>query len=303
MEHIELAGVHSGDSACIIPPISIPAKHIDTINEFTKKVAIELNVVGLLNVQYAIAHDTVYILEANPRASRTVPLVSKVCDISMARLATEIMLGKAIADLDLKQRGIPHFGVKEAVFPFNMLPEVDPLLGPEMRSTGEVLGLAKNPGLAFFKAEEATQQRLPTEGTVLITVLEKDRSTVPEIAKRFKMLGFKIMTTEGTHKFLAEHGIDSERILKLHEGRPNIVDAIKNSEIQLVINTPSGKLSKYDDSYIRKSAVKYKVPYITTVAAAMAAVKGIDAYQSDHGLVKSLQSYHMDIDNQQGGNQ
>jgi carbamoyl-phosphate synthase large subunit len=305
MEHIELAGIHSGDSACIIPPMSIPDRHIDTINEYTKKIAVELNVVGLLNIQYAIARDTVYILEANPRASRTVPLVSKVCNISMARLATEIMLGKTIADLNLKQRVIPHFGVKEAVFPFNMFPEVDPLLGPEMRSTGEVLGLAKSPGLAFFKTEEATQQRLPTEGTVLITVLKKDRSTIPEIAERFKKLGFKIRATEGTHRFLAEHGVESEPILKLHEGRPNIVDAIKNREIQLVINTPSGKLSKYDDSYIRKSAVKYKVPYITTPAAAMAAVKGIEAFQSDHGLVKSLQGYHMDINPpsaDQGGN-
>ncbi|MBW1612575.1 MAG: carbamoyl-phosphate synthase large subunit [Deltaproteobacteria bacterium] len=305
MEHIELAGIHSGDSACIIPPVSISSQHINTINEYTKKIAVELNVVGLLNIQYAIANDIVYILEANPRASRTVPLVSKVCNISMARLATEIMLGKTIADLNLKQRPIPHFGVKEAVFPFNMFPEVDPLLGPEMRSTGEVLGLAKSPGLAFFKTEEATQQRLPTEGTVLITVLEKDRSAIPEIAKGFKKLGFKIKATEGTHKFLAEHGIESEHILKLHEGRPNIVDAIKNREIQLVINTPSGKLSKYDDSYIRKSSIKYKVPYITTPAAAMAAVKGIEAFKSDHGFVKSLQSYHRDIDmssgNQEGG--
>jgi carbamoyl-phosphate synthase large subunit len=308
MEHIELAGVHSGDSACIIPPVSIPSQHIDTINEYTKKIAVELNVVGLLNVQYAIAHDTVYILEANPRASRTVPLVSKVCNISMARLATNIMLGTTIDNLNLQQRSIPHFGVKEAVFPFNMFPEVDPLLGPEMRSTGEVLGLAKNPGPAFFKAEEATQQRLPTEGTVLITVSEKDRSTIPEIAKRFKTLGFTIKATEGTHKFMAEHGVESEHILKLHEGRPNITDAIKNGEIQLVINTPSGKLSKHDDSYIRKSSIKYKVPYITTLAAAMAAVRGIEieAFQSDHGLVKSLQSYHRDIDrssvDHKGGN-
>ena len=307
MEHIELAGIHSGDSACIIPPVSIPDRHIDTINEYTKKIAVELNVVGLLNIQYAIAHDTVYILEANPRASRTVPLVSKVCNISMARLATEIMLGKTLASLNLKQRAIPHFGVKEAVFPFNMFPEVDPLLGPEMRSTGEVLGLAKSPGLAFFKTEEATQQRLPIQGTVLITVLDKDRSTIPEIARGFKKLGFKIKATEGTHKFLAEHGVESEHILKLHEGRPNIVDAIKNRDIQLVINTPSGKLSKYDDSYIRKSAIRYKIPYITTAAAAMAAAKGIEAFQSNHGLVKSLQSYHRDINppsaDQEGGNQ
>lgn len=301
MEHIELAGIHSGDSACIIPPVSIPAEHIETINEYTKRIAVELNVVGLLNVQYAIAHDMVYILEANPRASRTVPLVSKVCNVSMARLATELMLGKTITDLNLKQRAIPHFGVKEAVFPFNMFPEVDPLLGPEMRSTGEVLGLATTPGLAFFKAQEAAQQQLPRKGAVLITLSERERSAVPEIGKRFKELGFGIKATEGTHRFLAEHGTESEHILKLHEGRPNIVDAIKNGEIQLVINTPSGKLSKYDDSYIRKSAVKYKVPYITTPAAALAAARGIEASMSDHGLVKSLQAHHRDIERAGGG--
>ncbi|MFW6114808.1 MAG: carbamoyl-phosphate synthase large subunit [Thermodesulfobacteriota bacterium] len=300
MEHIELAGIHSGDSACIIPPISIPEKHIYTINEYTTKLAIELNVVGLLNIQYAIYNDTVYVLEANPRASRTVPLVSKVCGVSMARLATELMLGRTIADLNLKQRALRHFGVKEAVFPFNMFPEVDPLLGPEMRSTGEVLGLAGNTGLAFFKAQEATQQQLPSGGTVLITVLEKDSGSVPEIARRFRDLGFTIKATEGTHRFLADHGVESEHILKLHEGRPNIVDAIKNREIHLVINTPSGKLSTYDDSYIRKSAVKYKVPHITTLAAAMAAVKGIEAYRNDRGLVKSLQDYHKDIQDLEG---
>jgi carbamoyl-phosphate synthase large subunit len=302
MEHIELAGIHSGDSACIIPPVSIPSKHIDTINEYTKKVAVELNVIGLLNIQYAIAHDTVYILEANPRASRTVPLVSKVCNVSMARIATELMLGRKIAELNLQQSTIPHFGVKEAVFPFTMFPEVDPLLGPEMRSTGEVLGVAQNPGLAFFKAEEAAQQRLPTSGTVLITILDKDRSALPEIGRRFTQLGFKIKATEGTHRFLAEYGVESEPILKLHEGRPNIVDAIKNGEIQLVINTPSGKLSKYDDSYIRKSAVTYKVPYITTPAAALAAAKGIEAYTQDHGFVKSLQDHHRDIKSDEGEN-
>jgi carbamoyl-phosphate synthase large subunit len=295
MEHIELAGIHSGDSACVIPPISIPAKHLDTIYEYTRKIAVELNVVGLMNIQYAIANDTVYILEANPRASRTVPLVSKVCGISMARLATQIMLGKKIADLDIRPRSIPHFGVKEAVFPFNMFPEVDPLLGPEMRSTGEVLGLADSFGLAFYKAQEAAQQVLPGEGTVLITVSEKDRPAVLEVARQFDKLGFKIKATNGTNRFLTQHGIDSELILKMHEGRPNIVDGIMNYEIQLVINTPSGKLSKYDDSYIRKSAIKYKIPYITTLSAALAAARGIERNRRGHGNVKSLQSYHGDI--------
>ncbi|MGD2127331.1 MAG: carbamoyl-phosphate synthase large subunit [Desulfobacteraceae bacterium] len=295
MEHIELAGIHSGDSACVIPPISIAPKQIETIYDYTRKIAVELHVVGLMNIQYAIANDMVYILEANPRASRTVPLVSKVCNVSMARIATQLMLGKKIKDLDVKPSVIPHFGVKEAVFPFNMFPEVDPLLGPEMRSTGEVLGMADSFGLAFFKAEEAAQQLLPSEGTVLITVSERDRSAALEVARQFEGLGFRIKATAGTQKFLAGHGIDSEHILKIYEGRPNIVDSIKNGEIQLVINTPSGKLSKFDDSYIRKSAIRYKVPYITTVAAALAAAKGIRAVRKGHGSVKSLQSYHADI--------
>jgi carbamoyl-phosphate synthase large subunit len=295
MEHIELAGIHSGDSACVIPPISIPAKHLDTIYEYTRKIAVELNVVGLMNIQYAIANDTVYILEANPRASRTVPLVSKVCSISMARIATQVMLGKKLADLDLKRQSIPHFGVKEAVFPFNMFPEVDPLLGPEMRSTGEVLGMADSFGLAFYKAQEGAQQLLPSEGNVLITVSEKDRPAVLEVAREFYNLGFKIKSTVGTHTFLSENDIQSELILKMHEGRPNIVDGIKNQEIQLVINTPSGKLSKYDDSYIRKAAIKYKVPYITTLAAALAAARGIAAFRQGKDSVRSLQEYHAGI--------
>lgn len=251
--------------------------------------------VGLMNIQYAIANDVVYILEANPRASRTVPLVSKVCNISMARLATQIMLGKKLKDLNLKQKSFRHFGVKEAVFPFNMYPEVDPILGPEMRSTGEVLGLADSFGLAYYKAQEATQQNLPSAGTVLITVEEKDKGGVLETARAFRKIGFKIRASEGTYKFLKENGVESEKILKMHEGRPNIVDAIKNGEIQLVINTPAGRLSKYDDSYIRKAAIKYKIPYITTIAAAVAAAKGIAAFQLGHGRAKSLQSYHKEI--------
>jgi len=295
MEHIELAGIHSGDSACVIPPVTIPQKHLKTINEYTKKIATELNVIGLMNMQYAIAGDSVYVLEANPRASRTVPLVSKVCGLSMARLATQLMLGKKLAELNLKHKEIPHFGVKEAVFPFNMFHTVDPLLGPEMRSTGEVLGLADSPGLAYFKAQEATQLPLPSEGTILITVVDTDKDSVLETAKAFTELGFKIKATEGTHRFLTDNGIKTEHILKMHEGRPNIVDAIKNAEIQLIINTPSGKLSKYDDSYIRKAAIKYKVPYITTAAAAAAAVKGIAAHRKGDSSVRSLQTYHSDI--------
>jgi carbamoyl-phosphate synthase large subunit len=264
MEHIELAGVHSGDSACVIPPISIPPKHIETINEYTRKIAVELNVVGLMNIQYAIVSDTVYILEANPRASRTVPIVSKVCNISMARLATQVILGKKLSDLGLDKKPIPHFGVKEAVFPFNMFPEVDPLLGPEMRSTGEVLGLADSFGMAFFKAQEATQMLLPIEGTVLITIANRDKPSALEPARLFQELGFKIRATKGT-------------------------------EINLVVNTPSGKDSKDDDSYIRKAAIKYKVLNITTTAAATAAARGIARRRKGQATVKSLQDYHADI--------
>jgi len=295
MEHIELAGIHSGDSACVIPPISIPPKHLDTLYEYTRRIAVELGVVGLMNIQYAIHRDVVYILEANPRASRTVPLVSKVCAIPMARIGTQVMLGRKLAELGLKKRPIPHFGVKEAVFPFNMYHEVDPVLGPEMRSTGEVLGLASSFGLAFFKAEQAAQPPLPKEGTVLITVADRDKSAVVDVARRFAELGFRIKTTQGTRAFLAEHGIETEAILKLHEGRPNIVDAMTNREIQLVINTPMGKQSRADDSYVRKTAIKYKIPYITTIAAAIAAAKGIHAFHNGRGQVKSLQSYHADI--------
>ncbi|MCP4199098.1 MAG: carbamoyl-phosphate synthase large subunit [Proteobacteria bacterium] len=296
MEHIELAGVHSGDSACVIPPVSLPEKHVKTIYDYTKRIAQEMKVVGLMNMQYAVANGTVYVLEANPRASRTVPLVSKVCAISMGRIATQLMLGKKLADVELKRPIVPYYGVKEAVFPFNMYPEVDPLLGPEMRSTGEVLGMAKSYGRAFSKAQRGAKQLLPMEGTVLISVNERDRAEVIEVAKKFKELGFNIKATKGTSDFLTEKGVDSDMILKQHEGRPNIVDGIKNREICLVINTPSGKMSQHDDSYIRKTAIKYKVPYITTLAAATAAAKGIEEARGGKVIVRSLQEYHSMIE-------
>ncbi|HJX71140.1 MAG TPA: carbamoyl-phosphate synthase large subunit [Bacteroidales bacterium] len=295
MQHIEYAGIHSGDSACVIPPVIIPEKHINTINEYTKKIAIELKVVGLMNIQYAIFEDVVYILEANPRASRTVPLVSKVCNIQMARIATQIMLGEKLKDFKLENKEIRHHGVKEAVFPFNMFPDVDPVLGPEMRSTGEVLGLDKNYGLAFFKSQEATQVPLPIEGTVLITIADRDKNKIVETALNFKEMKFRILATAGTAKFLEKHGIECQPILKVYEGRPNIVDAIKNGEIDLVINTPAGRLSEYDDSYIRKNAIKYKIPYITTTSAALAATKGIKDRRNGAYEVKSLQEYHREI--------
>jgi carbamoyl-phosphate synthase large subunit len=295
MQHIEYAGIHSGDSACVIPPVIIPDKHISTISEYTKKIAIELNVVGLMNIQYAIYEDVVYILEANPRASRTVPLVSKVCNIQMAKIATQIMLGKKLQDFSLENKKISHYGVKEAVFPFNMFPDVDPVLGPEMRSTGEVLGLDKHYGLAFYKSQEATQVPLPIEGTVLITIADRDKDKILETARNFSEMGFKILSTEGTSKFLEKHGIACKPILKIYEGRPNIVDGIKNREIDLVVNTPAGRLSEWDDSYIRKNAIKYKIPYITTTSAALAATKGIKDRRNGAYQVKSLQEYHRDI--------
>ncbi len=295
MEHIELAGVHSGDSACVIPPVSISKRHLDTINEYTGKIARELNVVGVMNMQYAIADDVVYVLEANPRASRTVPLVSKVCAIQMARIATELILGAKLADMNLTHKPIPHFGVKEAVFPFTMFPEVDPILGPEMRSTGEVLGLADSFGLAFYKAQEGAKQFLPADGTVLISVSSRERPAVLKAARRFHELGMQIIATEGTCDFLNSQGIATKCVNKLHEGRPNVVDAITNGEIQLVINTPVGKLSQHDDSYIRKAAIRNKIPYITTLSAAEAAAEGIAALRKGQSEVKSLQEYHAGI--------
>ena len=294
MEHIEQAGIHSGDSACFIPPVTIPQKHIDTIERYTKELALEMHVVGLMNVQYAICNDVVYILEANPRASRTVPLVSKVCSIPMARIATQVMLGKTLKELGITKKAIPHFGVKEAVFPFNMFPEVDPVLGPEMRSTGEVLGISTSPGLAYFKSQVAANQKLPTEGTVLMTVADHDEMLL-ETAKLFKELKFKIVATKGTCAYLNENGIEAEPVLKRLEGRPNLVDAITNGEVNLIVNTPIGCRSKDDDSYIRKTAIKYKVPYITTMTAAHNAALGIKAFLHGSAPLKSIQEYHADI--------
>ncbi len=291
MEHVEYAGIHSGDSACVLPPVAIPPAHIETIEAYTKKIAMELKVVGLMNIQYAISNGTVYVLEANPRASRTVPLVSKVCGIAMAKLATRVMLGSKISDLRLERRPLTHFGAKEAVFPFNMFPEVDPVLGPEMRSTGEVLGMADSFGLAFFKSQEAAGGSLPLQGTVLFTIADRDKNDIVEPARRFRDMGFRIVASQGTGRFLAQHGIDAEPIWKMHEGRPHIVDAIKSGEIHLIINTPHGMVSEVDDSYIRKNAVKYKIPYITTAAAAQAAATGIEARRQQNYPVKSLQEW------------
>lgn len=302
MEHIELAGVHSGDSACIIPSVHITPENVVTIKEYTRKIAEEMHVRGLMNMQYAIENDKVYVLEANPRASRTVPLVSKVCNIRMVPLATEIITGELTSKSSpipsLKEQDIPYYGVKEAVFPFNMFPEVDPVLGPEMRSTGEVLGLSPYYGEAFFKAQEATQTKLPLSGKVLISVNRKDKPEVVEIAGLFKEAGFTILATGTTYDLITEAGIPAKRVKKLYEGRPNILDLITNGDISLIINSPSGKESVHDDSYLRKAAIKEKIPYMTTIAAARATAKGI-LYVQKHGdcEVKSLQQLHSEIKN------
>ncbi|MBE6853627.1 MAG: carbamoyl-phosphate synthase large subunit [Ruminococcus sp.] len=301
MEHIELAGIHSGDSACILPSLNISPENVATIKEYTKKIAKEMDVKGLMNMQYAIENGKVYVLEANPRASRTVPLVSKVCNIQMVQLATQIitapLTGNPSPVPELKDKKFHHYGVKEAVFPFNMFPEVDPLLGPEMRSTGEVLGMSENFGEAYYKAQEATQTKIALSGTVLISINDGDKPEIINVAKDFEALGFRILATGGTHTLLKENGINSEKIFKLQQGRPNILDAITNGEIDIVINTPDNKKGLEDDSYIRKSAIRKRVFYVTTVAAAKATVEGIKAIKNKSGnAVKSLQEFHSEIE-------
>ena len=300
MEHIELAGIHSGDSACIIPSVHISAENLETIKEYTRRIAEEMHVRGLMNMQYAIENGRVYVLEANPRASRTVPLVSKVCNIRMVPLAIDILTseltGRPSPVPELREQRIPYYGVKEAVFPFNMFPEVDPVLGPEMRSTGEVLGLSTYYGEAFYKAQEATQSRLPLSGTVLISVNRRDKDEVVEIAGGFADCGFKILATGETCRLIQEAGIEAEHVNKVYEGRPNILDMITNGQIDLIVNSPVGKESAHDDSYLRKAAIKAKIPYMTTIAAARASYKGIH-YVQEHGNgeVKSLQELHSEI--------
>ena len=300
MEHIELAGVHSGDSACIIPSVHISEENVKTIKEYTRKIAEEMHVKGLMNMQYAIENGKVYVLEANPRASRTVPLVSKVCNIRMVPLATEIITSELTGNPSpvpaLKEQNIPNYGVKEAAFPFNMFQEVDPVLGPEMRSTGEVLGLSPSYGEAFFKAQEGVGSKLPLEGTVLISVNRKDKAEVVDVAKKLADNGFKIRATGNTYEVITAAGIPAEKIKKVSEGRPNTLDAITNGEIDLIINSPVGKDSVNDDSYLRKAAIKARVPYMTTIAAAKATASGIQYVRThEANEVKSLQELHAEI--------
>lgn len=301
MEHIELAGIHSGDSACILPSVNIDAQHLETIKDYTRKIAEAMHVCGLMNIQYAIENGTVYVLEANPRASRTVPLVSKVCNIQMVQVATDVITreftGRPSPVADLHESVFSHYGVKEAVFPFNMFPEVDPVLGPEMRSTGEVLGLASTVGEAFLKAQEATQTAIPSEGTVLMSVSDRDKGEAAKVAQEFVDAGFSVVATKGTCELLNEAGVAAEHINKLGEGRPDILDALANGEIAIVVNTPASSTESHeDDSYIRKSAIKNHVPYMTTLAAAYVTAMGVKESKTSEGSeVRSLQEIHATI--------
>ncbi len=296
MEHVELAGVHSGDSACILPSANIPESCLEVIKDYTQKIAKALKVCGLMNIQYAIEKDKVYVLEANPRASRTVPLVSKVCAIQMASAATRLMLGEAMDSVGLKHGKIGYYGAKEAVCPFDKFPEVDPVLGPEMRSTGEVLGLARNSAIAFCKSQEAAGASLPEKGAILASLSVKNEESAKAL-KAFVDLGFKLYATPGTKRFLDPYGIPNESVAKIGKGRPNVLDIIVNNQVQLVLNTPSPRRDALaDGSSIRKASIKYRVPYVTTLAAAEMAVKGIAAARAEgRGDVESIQEYHASI--------
>ena len=293
MQHIEDAGVHSGDSACVLPPYLIGDRQVEEMRRHTQAFAKALHVIGLINVQYAIKNGVVYVLEVNPRASRTIPFVSKATGVPLAKLAAAVIVGRTLDDLGLPDE-LPVAGVavKEAVFPFTKLPGVDTVLGPEMRSTGEAMGLADSFGMAFAKAQIAAEGSLPLEGTIFVTVNDHDKPTVLPIARRFHELGFRILATEGTERYLRGRGVPAERVLKVHEGRPNAIDLIVSGEVQLLINTPLGKFTQVDDYAIRRAALVHRVPYTTTMSAASAACDAIIALRSRTGSVRSLQEWH-----------
>ncbi len=292
MEHIEEAGIHSGDSACVLPPYTLREDQITTIRKYTKAMALSLKVKGLMNVQYAIKNDQVYVLEVNPRASRTVPFVSKATGTAWAKVAARLMSGKTVAQMKVKEVSyLKHISVKEAVFPFNRFPGVDTVLGPEMKSTGEVMGIDQDFGMAFAKSQMAANSSLPLKGTVFVSVKNKDKRTVIFIAKRLSDMGFKLVATQGTAQALTSNGMEVTIVRKVHEGRPNVVDLIKNGEVQLIMNTPAGKGPRSDDFQIRRTAVVYNVPCITTLSACAAAANGIEAMRKHEIRVKSLQEY------------
>lgn len=291
MEHIELAGVHSGDAAIVVPPYSTAPRHVETIGTYIQKIALELDINGLLNTRFAVLNDTVYLLEARPWACRSLPLVSKICDVPMAQRAVQVMMGKHLTEMDLPRRLLPHYGIRSSVFPFDTFSDTDPLLGPRMRSTGQAMTMASVFGMAYFHSQEAADTALPLSGTVLITVTDADKPSVLEPARLFKEMGFGIQATRGTHSFLMKNGIEAQLVKKLGFGRPDLVDGIKTGEVALVVNTPSGRQSQQDDAYIRKTAIRYRIPNITTPAGALAAAKGIAARKQGHGKLCTLQAY------------
>jgi carbamoyl-phosphate synthase large subunit len=293
MQHIEDAGIHSGDSACVLPPYLITEAQVEEMRRHTRAFAERLGVVGLLNVQYAIKNGVVYVLEVNPRASRTVPFVSKTTGVPLASLAAAVMTGKTLDELGLHDDVLqPYVAVKEAVFPFSKLQGVDLILGPEMRSTGEVMGIADSFGMAFAKAQISADGALPMEGTVFVTVNDHDKDNLVPIARRFHGLGFRLLGTEGTARYLRARGIPTERVLKVYEGRPNAIDLLVSGQIQLLVNTPLGKLTQQDDYAIRRAALQHQVPYTTTLSAASAACDAIIALRSRAGEVRALQEWH-----------
>ena len=296
MQHIEDAGIHSGDSACVLPPYLIDARHIETMREQTIAMAKAFKVVGLINVQFAVKDDVVYVLEVNPRASRTIPFVSKAIGVPLASHAARVMCGETLAEIGFTAEVVPPFvSVKEAVFPFNKFAGTDPILGPEMRSTGEVMGISDSFGGAFAKAQLAASNALPLSGAILLTVNQNDRQTLLPIARRFQEMGFTLFATSGTGAFLREHGVGAQSVLKVHEGRPNCMDMIVNGEVQLLVNTPFGKHSQRDDYTLRQAAIRHRVSYTTTMSAASAACDAIVSLRTTHATVRSLQEWQRDI--------
>jgi carbamoyl-phosphate synthase large subunit len=301
MEHIEEAGVHSGDSSCVLPPVTLSPTVLARIRDYTKRLAKALQVVGLMNVQYAIQRDTVYVLEVNPRASRTVPFVSKATGVPLAKIAARLMAGRKLREMNLPVTvtdGVAeivvkdYYSVKSPVFPFNKFRGVDTILGPEMRSTGEVMGVAKSYGQAFAKAQLAAGQRLPRKGSIFLSVSDHDKRHCAPLAKELHALGFRLIATRGTAAALESAGVPAEPVYKVNEGRPNIVDLVKTGKVDMIINTPLGRESFYDEKSIRRAAIRYNIPCITTLSAANAAARGIRALVEQTLEVSPLQSLH-----------
>jgi carbamoyl-phosphate synthase large subunit len=293
MEHIEEAGIHSGDSTCILPPIMIDLALLERMKHYTDTLGKVLRVVGLMNIQFAIQRDTVYVLEVNPRASRTVPYVSKATGVPLAKIAARVMTGEKLRDLGITEElRVAHCFVKSPVFPFNKFPGVDSILGPEMKSTGEVMGVADSFGSAFAKAQLSAGVRLPRSGTVFISVNDRDKANLVPIAEDLKALGFHIIATAGTRQFMDSSGIRADHIFKVGEGRPNVVDLIKSKKIDLIINTPLGRQSRYDEKAIRRAATQGGIPCITTLSGAAAAANAIRTIRREKLTVRSLQEYH-----------